>query len=49
MNTYPLISTLTRAHSDAEVEYLKRHGADVVIMGERELARRMIEYAIERI
>jgi CPA2 family monovalent cation:H+ antiporter-2 len=42
------IEIVARAHSDAEVEYLKRHGADVVIMGERELARRMIEYALER-
>jgi CPA2 family monovalent cation:H+ antiporter-2 len=42
------IEVLARAHSDAEVEHLKRHGAEVVIMGEREIARRMIEYATER-
>lgn len=42
------IEVLARAHSDAEVEHLQRHGAEVVIMGEREIARRMIEYATER-
>lgn len=42
------IEVMARAHSDAEVEHLKRHGAEVVIMGEREIARRMIEYATER-
>jgi K+:H+ antiporter len=42
------IEVMARAHSDAEVEHLKRHGAEVVIMGEREIARRMIEYAAER-
>ncbi|MDU1048623.1 MAG: hypothetical protein E7A45_11565, partial [Staphylococcus epidermidis] len=34
---------VARAHSDAEVEHLKSLGADVVIMGEREIARGMIE------
>lgn len=42
------IEVMARAHSDAEVEHLKRHGAEIVIMGEREIARRMIEYATER-
>lgn len=32
-----------RAHSDAEVAHLARLGADTVIMGEREIARGMIE------
>ncbi|MGH7231342.1 MAG: YbaL family putative K(+) efflux transporter [Nitrospiraceae bacterium] len=41
------IEIVARAHSDAEVEHLKRHGAGMVIMGEREIARRMIEYAVE--
>jgi CPA2 family monovalent cation:H+ antiporter-2 len=35
----PGILIVTRAHSDAEVEHLSRHGADTVIMGEREIAR----------
>jgi CPA2 family monovalent cation:H+ antiporter-2 len=34
---------IARAHSDAEVEHLERLGANVVIMGEREIARGMIE------
>ncbi|MCP4618408.1 MAG: Kef family K(+) transporter [Bradyrhizobium sp.] len=39
----PEIRIVARAHSDAEVDHLKRLGADVVIMGEREIARGMIE------
>ena len=39
----PSLRIVARAHSDAEVEHLARHGADLVIMGEREIARRMIE------
>lgn len=39
------IEVIVRAHSDAEVEHLKHHGAEVVIMGEREIARRMIDFA----
>ena len=39
------IEIIVRAHSDAEVEHLKHHGAEVVIMGEREIARRMIDFA----
>ncbi|HET6674237.1 MAG TPA: NAD-binding protein [Nitrospiraceae bacterium] len=41
----PSLRILARAHSDAEVEHLTRHGADLVIMGEREIARRMAESA----
>ena len=33
---------IARAHSDAEVEVLERHGAVHVIMGEREVARAML-------
>ncbi|MGY3603340.1 MULTISPECIES: YbaL family putative K(+) efflux transporter [unclassified Bradyrhizobium] len=39
----PQIRIIARAHSDAEVDHLKRLGADTVIMGEREIARAMIE------
>jgi len=28
------------------VDYLRRHGANFIIMGEREIARGMIEYAL---
>jgi CPA2 family monovalent cation:H+ antiporter-2 len=41
LNSLTLI--VARAHSDAEVEYLKGLGANSVIMGEREIARGMIE------
>ncbi|MBX3577472.1 MAG: Kef family K(+) transporter [Rhizobiaceae bacterium] len=34
----PAIVIIARAHSDAEVEYLKGLGAETVIMGEREIA-----------
>ena len=36
------LQIVARAHSDAEVEHLTALGADVVIMGEREIARGMI-------
>lgn len=39
----PAIEILARAHSDAEVEYLRGLGATIVIMGEREIARGIIE------
>ena len=35
---------IARAHSDEEVEHLNRLGGDTVIMGEREIAREMLEY-----
>jgi CPA2 family monovalent cation:H+ antiporter-2 len=39
----PRLAIIARAHFDAEVEYLQRLGATTVIMGEREIARGMIE------
>ncbi len=42
----PKIEIVARAHSDAEVEYLQRCGADLIIMGENEIARRMAERAL---
>jgi CPA2 family monovalent cation:H+ antiporter-2 len=41
----PGIEIVARAHFDAEVDHLLRHGADIVIMGEREIARSMLERA----
>ncbi len=38
------LQILARAHSDAEVEHLGAMGANVVIMGEREIAREMIDH-----
>jgi monovalent cation:H+ antiporter-2, CPA2 family len=40
----PKSQIIARAHLDAEVEHLNRLGANTVIMGEREIAREMIEY-----
>ncbi|HKF60087.1 MAG TPA: YbaL family putative K(+) efflux transporter [Dongiaceae bacterium] len=39
----PTIEIIARAHSDAEVEHLHRYGVDLTIMGEREIARGMID------
>jgi CPA2 family monovalent cation:H+ antiporter-2 len=41
----PLINIVARAHFDAEVDHLLNLGANSVIMGEREIARSMTEYA----
>jgi CPA2 family monovalent cation:H+ antiporter-2 len=41
----PGLSIIARAHTDAEVEYLEKLGADVTIMGEREIAAAMVEHA----
>jgi len=38
----PELRIVARAHLDEEVEHLKGHGADRVIMGEREIARQML-------
>ena len=39
----PAIRVLARAHSDAEVAYLKGLGAELVVMGEDEIAQRIIK------
>ncbi len=38
----PAIAIVARAHSDAEVEHLEAKGANEVVMGEREIASRML-------
>jgi len=38
----PALPIVARAHSEEEIEYLRRHGATSVIMGEHEIARAMI-------
>jgi CPA2 family monovalent cation:H+ antiporter-2 len=43
----PGLSIVARAHSDAEVEYLMGLGASSTIMGEREIARGMLEEALK--
>ena len=42
----PAIRIIARAHSDAEVDYLLKRGADQTIMGEEEIARRMSSLAL---
>jgi len=39
----PLLPIIARAHSQAEIEHLKRHGATTVVMGEHEIAKAMLE------
>jgi CPA2 family monovalent cation:H+ antiporter-2 len=38
----PDIRVIARAHSDAEVQHLERLGVPDVVMGEREIASRML-------
>ena len=42
----PDLEIVARAHSDATVEHLSRLGANLTVMGEREIARRMLEAAL---
>ena len=44
----PKLEIIARAHSDEEVRYLDRCGADLIIMGELEIARRMAERVLRR-
>jgi CPA2 family monovalent cation:H+ antiporter-2 len=44
----PALVIIARAHSDAEIEHLKKHGATVVVMGEHETAKAMIENVMSR-
>jgi CPA2 family monovalent cation:H+ antiporter-2 len=41
----PVLEILARAHSDAAVDHLERLGANLVVLGEREIAERMLERA----
>ena len=43
----PKIQIIARAHSDAEVEHLKSLGANLIIMGEREIALGIIQNLFE--
>ncbi len=44
----PALHIIARAHSDAEAEYLTKLGANAVVMGEREIARGMIDLLSSR-
>ncbi|MBX3551026.1 MAG: Kef family K(+) transporter [Pseudolabrys sp.] len=39
----PGLTIIARAHSDEEIEHLRRHGATAVVMGENEIARAMLQ------
>jgi CPA2 family monovalent cation:H+ antiporter-2 len=43
---HPDIRIVARAHSEEGAKHLERLGADLTIMGEREIARRMIDQAL---
>jgi monovalent cation:H+ antiporter-2, CPA2 family len=45
----PKIEIIARAHTEAEVEHLKKFGAHLIIVGEREIARGMTEHIEERL
>jgi monovalent cation:H+ antiporter-2, CPA2 family len=40
----PTLEIIARAHSDAEVEYLRKYGANFIIVGETEIARGITEH-----
>ncbi len=42
----PKIRIVARAHSDDEIAHLEKLGADLTIMGEREIARKMVDQAL---
>jgi CPA2 family monovalent cation:H+ antiporter-2 len=44
----PAIRIVARAHSDAEIRHLEKLGANLTVMGEREIAHRMIDQALVR-
>jgi len=39
----PGIAVIARAHTDRDIDYLLAHGADAAVMGEREIARSMLD------
>jgi monovalent cation:H+ antiporter-2, CPA2 family len=45
----PHLEIIARAHSDAEVDYLKHFGASLIIMGEREIAKGMTQHILDSI
>jgi CPA2 family monovalent cation:H+ antiporter-2 len=38
---------IARAHSEEEIDYLRRHGASLVVMGEHEIAKAMLDNVAE--
>ena len=39
----PELPIIARAHSEEEIDYLRRHGATLVVMGEHEIAKAMLD------
>ena len=39
----PTLAIVARAHSEAEIEHLLKHGANLVVMGEHEIAKTMLD------
>jgi len=39
----PTLPIIARAHSEEEIDYLRRHGASLVVMGEHEIAKAMLD------
>jgi CPA2 family monovalent cation:H+ antiporter-2 len=44
----PKLRIIARAHSEAEILHLKKHGASVAILGEHEIARAMVKLVTPR-
>jgi monovalent cation:H+ antiporter-2, CPA2 family len=43
----PKLPIIARAHLEEEIDYLKRHGATLVVMGEHEIAKAMLDNVAE--
>jgi len=43
----PQLPIIARAHSEEEIDYLRRHGARLVVMGEHEIAKAMLDNVAE--
>jgi CPA2 family monovalent cation:H+ antiporter-2 len=43
----PKLPIIARAHSEEEIGHLKRHGASLVVMGEHEIAKAMLDNVVE--
>jgi K+:H+ antiporter len=43
----PQLPIIARAHSEEEIDYLRRHGASLVVMGEHEIAKAMLDNVAE--
>ncbi len=39
----PTLPIIARAHSEEEIDHLKRHGADIVVMSEHEIAKSILD------